>query len=84
MSILASNDAPLVVTRTRVVVVVVGRVSAGRVSGHPEVGSVVVACYALMIVAVIRGSTLICRLRGPRDAAHHLRMLRCLRHRCGT
>ena len=34
-----------------------------------------------MIVAVIRGSTLICRLRCPRDAAHHLRMLRCLRHR---
>ena len=29
-----------------------------------------------MIVAVIRGSTLICRLRCPRDAAHHLRMLR--------
>ena len=24
-----------------------------------------------MIVAVIRGSTLICRLRFPRDAAHH-------------
>ena len=45
---------------------------------------VVVACCALMMVAVIRGSTLICRLHCPRDAALHLRMLRCLRHRCGT
>ena len=33
MSISAFNDAPLVVTRTRVVVVVVGCVSAGRSRG---------------------------------------------------
>ena len=41
-------------------------------SGQPDVGSVVVGCYALMIVAVIRGSTLIYRLHCPRDAAHQL------------
>ena len=72
VSISAFNDGPVEVTRIRIVVVLVGR--AWAFSGQPDVGSVVVACYALMIVAVIRGSTLICRLHCPRDAAHHFRM----------
>ena len=55
------NDGPLVVTRTTVVV---GRVSAGRSRGSR---TYVLLLSLMMIVAVIRGSTLICRLHCASD-----------------
>ena len=76
VSVAAFNNGPLVDGRCRfavVVLLVVGSVSARRYSRGSRASVLLLSlCYALMIVAVIIGSTLICRLHYPRDAAHQL------------